>query len=404
VVENYERITFKREVRKVPDKPTATLLAPGHPLLDAVIDLTIQDLGDALNKGTIFIDRTDKQRDEPSALFAVEQKIVNSMIPPLTMNRHLDFIEVDSHGQGFISNTAPYLDFEEPSPSELSAATELIGRMLDVSQNGSIIRKWAVELRMDASLKHDRKIIEQRVEKTRVQVIERLNKEINHWDTEHNRLLYVEDKGKTGSISASTAFERARALETRRNNRLIELDREEALVALPPVVRGAAIVIPSALIEVGPRAPDVAMFAKNRKEVERRAVELALARERQLGHIPEEMPQNNRGFDIRSRHSNGEISYIEVKGRVQGADTFTITSSEVSFAQTQGGAHRLALVSVSPIAPELDEVRYLSNAFQEIQLSPSTASINERWDIYWALAIDPLVGSGKTAWTGKKDE
>lgn len=389
VVENYERVTFKRELRKVHDKPVATLLAPGHPLLDAVIDLTIEDLGSALTKGTVFIDRTDKQRDEPSALFAVEQKVVNSLIPPLTVDRHFDFIEVDSKGQGFISNTAPYLDFEAPTPTELSEAHQLIEQMISSSQNEAVVRKWAVELGMDSSLKRQKEAIEQRVEKTRIQVIERLNKEINHWDTEHNRLLYAEDKGRAGSISANTAFERARALETRKENRLLELDREEALVPLPPLVRGAAIVIPSALLSVELETPETALFAQNRKEVERRAVDLVLSTERELGRFPQEMAQNNRGFDIKSRSSSGEMTYIEVKGRIQDAETFTITSSEISFAQTQGMNHRLALVSVSRDGPDSDEVRYINNAFADIQLSQSTASINERWSDYWSKGQEP---------------
>lgn len=389
VVENYERVTFKRELRKVADKPLATLLAPGHPLLDAVIDLTIEDLGGALSRGTIFIDRTDKQRDEPSALFAVEQKIVNSLVPPLTVDRHFDFIEVDSNGRGFISNTAPYLDFEEPSEEELKAASGLIEKMVSGSQNEAVVRRWAVELGMDTALKQKRKMTEELVEKARIQVTERLNKEINHWDTEHNRLLYEEDKGKTGSISASSAYERARALETRRNNRLQELNREEAIIALPPIVRGAAVVIPSGLIEQTLSSPAAGLFAQSRKEIERRAVDLVLRHEKELGRVPEEMAHNNRGFDIKSRHLMGGYIYIEVKGRIQGADTFTITSSEVSFAQTQGVAHRLALVSVSSEGAEQDEVRYISNAFEHVQLSQSTASINERWSDYWSKGQVP---------------
>ena len=389
VVENYERVTFKRELRAVEGKPSATLLAPGHPLLDAVIDLTIEDLGGSLAQGTIFIDRTDKQKDAPSTVFAVEQKLVNSLVPPMTVSRHFDFIEVDSHSEGSLSNTAPYLDFEAPGPQELAAVQEIIASMPVSASDDNAARRWAVELGMDATLKRQREMVEQRVEKTRVQVTERLNKEINHWDTEHNRLLYSEDEGKSGSISASTAYERARALEARRNRRLQELEREEALVPLPPVVRGAAIVIPSSLLTPAGEEAEAALFAKNRKEVERRAVDLVLSREREMGHVPQEMAQNNRGFDIKSRRSTGEIVYIEVKGRIQGSDTFTITSSEVSFAQTQGSAHRLALVSVSPEGAECDEVRYVRDAFRDMRISESTASINERWLDYWSKGGSP---------------
>jgi hypothetical protein len=140
---------------------------------------------------------------------------------------------------------------------------------------------------------------------------------------------------------------------------------------------------------VASEEPDTALFAKNRKEVERRAVDLVLACEWELGHVPEEMPQNNRGFDIKSRRSTGEIVYIEVKGRIQGSDTFTITSSEVSFSQTQGPSHRLALVSVSLNGAASDDLRYLTDAFRDVQLSSSTASINERWLDYWAKGQRP---------------
>ena len=67
----------------------------------------------------------------------------------------------------------------------------------------------------------------------------------------------------------------------------------------------------------------------------------------------------------------------------------TLSLSEVSFAQTQGFSHRLALVSVSPEGLELDEVRYLSTAFDHLQLSERTASINERWQDYWLIGDEP---------------
>jgi hypothetical protein len=114
-----------------------------------------------------------------------------------------------------------------------------------------------------------------------------------------------------------------------------------------------------------------------------------MACERELGRDPYEMPPNNRGFDIRSITRSGEIVYLEVKGRIEGADTFTITASEISFAQTQGASHRLALVSVSPEGSHQDAVRYLTDAFASLQLGESTASMNERWDNYWSVGEAP---------------
>ncbi len=389
VVENYERVTFKRELKRVPNKPNATLLAPGHPLLDAVIDLTIEDLGGALSSGAVFVDPTEKQRDDVSMIYAVEQRVVNSVVPPMTIDRHFDFIEINSRSEGSISNMAPYLDFIAPKDSQLSKVRELVSAHLENSVNESSVRKWAVELGVNSSLQAKRKSAEQLRDKTKLQILERLNKEINHWDTEHNRLLYAEDKGKAGSISASAAFERARLLETRRDKRVLELEREASLFAMSPVVKAAAIVVPSRLLSPESDKTELASSVESRKLVERRAVDLVLSQERELGRHPIEMPQNNRGYDVRSTSRTGEIIYLEVKGRIAGSETFTITASEVSFAQTQGGSHRLALVSVSPEGAAFDEVRYLSDAFSSVLLSQSTASINERWADYWAIGKVP---------------
>ena len=224
-----------------------------------------------------------------------------------------------------------------------------------------------------------------------MQVVERLNKEINHWDREHNRLLGLEERGQFGRIRAEVAYERARRLEDRQLRRLEELNEEEALVARPPIIRGAALVIPSALLAEGRDTAEARTFARNTKAVERRAVDAVMAAERALGRHPEEMPQNNKGYDIRSWSVDRTTLYhLEVKGRIHGADTFTITTSEVQFAQTQGHSHRLALVSVSPDGAKHDELRYVLDAFDGVHVSSSTASINEVWKHYWQRGGEPV--------------
>ncbi len=39
-----------------------------------------------------------------------------------------------------------------------------------------------------------------------------------------------------------------------------------------------------------------------------------------LGRTPREMPQNNKGYDIESHTLDGDLLFIEVKGRIEGAD------------------------------------------------------------------------------------
>jgi SNF2 family DNA or RNA helicase len=391
VVENYERVTFKLEAKHVPGKVDATLLAPGHQLLESVIDLTLEDLGDSLTSGTIFVDNSDKQGDQISKIYAVEQRLVNSLIPPMTVDRHFDFIEVAIDSSATLLNIAPYLDFDPATDEQLEQIRQMISQIPLGDEDLSIARRRAVELGLVANLEIRRQDAADLQRRTQLQILERLNKEINHWDTEHNRLLYKEDKGKSGLITAKSAFERARHLEKRREARLEEVEREATLVALAPIVRTGAIIVPGKLLESG-QVSDDANFSSSveaRKEVERRAIDLVLQMERSLGREPFEMPQNNRGFDIRSLDHSGQLIYLEVKGRISGSETFTVTASEVAFAQTQGDSHRLALVDVSPDGKHQDQVRYLTKAFDVLHLSERTASINEKWLDYWQLGREP---------------
>ncbi|MCL2316990.1 MAG: DUF3883 domain-containing protein, partial [Actinomycetia bacterium] len=63
--------------------------------------------------------------------------------------------------------------------------------------------------------------------------------------------------------------------------------------------------------------------------------------------------------------------------------------NEVTFAQTQGDRHRLALVTVDPDDPARDEVRYVVNAFTGFHLNDATRSTNEDWARYWRRGGEP---------------
>lgn len=53
----YERVCFDRSSMRIDHGVTEQLLAPGHPLLDALVDHTIQTNGEALLSGTTLVDR-----------------------------------------------------------------------------------------------------------------------------------------------------------------------------------------------------------------------------------------------------------------------------------------------------------------------------------------------------------
>jgi hypothetical protein len=220
-------------------------------------------------------------------------------------------------------------------------------------------------------------------------VVERLDQEITYWQNEHTKK--APENNPQSQKEAAKAADRATELKLRKQKRLHELDKEEQLMSGSPFILTAAIIVPSSLLYSSEE--ERIKFAKDQdaiKEVERRAVDLVLQVEKSNGREPEEMPRNNKGFDIISRTKDGHSDYIEVKGRIEGSDTFLVTTSEISFGKTQGLNHRLAIVRVSKTGASGDELRYITDPFADLHDDAKVASVNLKWDDYWKIGTNPL--------------
>src|SRR5690606_10819513 len=214
---------------------------------------------------------------------------------------------------------------------------------------------------------------------------QRLIQQINYWDARHAELLDQQAAGRSLKIRPETALRRARDLERRLEKRLAALDADETLRPLPPVVAGGALVVPQGLVDrlTGRRDKPVAEYARDTAAVERRAIAAVMAAERRLGREPTEMPHNNKGYDIRSLTPDGHWVFIEVKGRILGADEFTVTRNEVLYGKN-ADRYRLALVSVHPGGPEHDEVRYVLDPFKGFDFGNFAADcVRGNWHEMW---------------------
>src|SRR6202030_4668259 len=88
------------------------------------------------------------------------------------------------------------------------------------------------------------------IDKVEREVRARLNREINYWDARAARLREEERAGKEQRINAQNAEATAARLVERLHKRQGEMDRERQVSALAPVLKGAALVIPSGLLKV----------------------------------------------------------------------------------------------------------------------------------------------------------
>lgn len=388
----YERITFEPGLTHVgAGKPDALLIAPGEPLLDAVADVIIERYGSALDRGTVFVDRTDSQPDVPVLMMAAEQSIDDPKGE--TLSKHFDYLQLDEQGEPRFSPAPPYLDYSSPTSEELPFLERLKTAQWVADNHDDELRHYVyaegtkprlVELqaRRDAENKH-----------VLAQVRSRLNAEIEFWYQQYNECLENEQQDRPGkrNMNSGIALKRAKEFEHRLETRSRELTGDAHLHARPAVIRGVALVVPEHLIPVAPEHARSRMFARNTEEVDRRAVAKVLEAERVIGRHPVEMPHNNKGFDIRSTDDQGRVFFIEVKGRIDTpeADTFTVSANEVAFAQSQGDRHRLAIVRVSPDGAAHDRLRYVLHAFDGIVPSDSTRSFNETLADYWSRSCQP---------------
>jgi SNF2 family DNA or RNA helicase len=59
VLSRYERICFEKDLINVPGKPLAAFICPGHPLLDATLDLILERYRDLMKQGAVLVDEDD---------------------------------------------------------------------------------------------------------------------------------------------------------------------------------------------------------------------------------------------------------------------------------------------------------------------------------------------------------
>ena len=123
VLTRYERLTFEKELISVPGKPLAEFICPGHPLLDATIDLILERHRDLLRQGAILVDENSMDEDV-RALVYLEHSIQDARTDRSgnrrVVSRQVQFAEVTASGDVRGAGYAPYLDYRPPTESELA--------------------------------------------------------------------------------------------------------------------------------------------------------------------------------------------------------------------------------------------------------------------------------------------
>jgi superfamily II DNA or RNA helicase len=306
----YQQIVFdKADLER---HPTAEWVTPGHPLFEAVRELTARGAEDDLRRGATYY---ELGRQLPSRLEVYTAAIRDGIGHEL--HRRLFVIEIPVEGGPIFRQPTLFLDLiaapgaevpELPGPSRSAIEQELVT---------AVLAPWCAVVATD-----------------RVQELARVGEHVRlSLDTLIDRQTrqYLElqaraEGGEDVGLALQQSEQALAQLGQRLDRRMAELDREGEIAIADVHPLATAFVLPH---------PEGARFQTmvSDPEIERIAMEIALAAERARGWMPQDVSAENRGFDILSQEpGTAGIRFIEVKGRA-GRGEVSLTRHEVETAR-----------------------------------------------------------------------
>ena len=265
------------------------------------------------------------------------------------VSKRLLYVELTEDDPPRHPHYAPYLDYRplkeaEPDVAAILERPECGWVTGDLEQRA---QEHAVTHVVPEHLQEIRSARLELIAKTEAAVKDRLTKEIAYWDHRASQLRDQERAGRAGAkLNSGEARRRADALQARLQQRLRELQLEAQLAPLPPVVLGGVLVVPRGLLAALAGEPATPPHAvRDTQESAARARAIIMAAERALGFEPTDRETEQLGYDIESRvPGTGRLRFIEVKGRVHGVDTITVTRNEILYSLNKPDDYRLAIV------------------------------------------------------------
>jgi superfamily II DNA or RNA helicase len=386
VLRRYSRICFERQAIQPLDKAgleRAVLMHPGHPLMLAMSDMILEQHANLLRQGSILVDPTDEGVD-PALLFLLTHEIKCG--DGSVLSKRLQFVRVGPDGQATFAGWAPHLDLEPLPEAEHTLLTDVIGApWLSSGQEARALSLAATTLVPE----HYGDVAQRRidhVEKTLNAVHERLSKEIAFWQDRWMKLKDDAEVGKDVRLNLQNIERTLGDLQGRLDNRKKELQAMRHVVNGTPVVLGAALIVPAGLMNRlrGDEPVDAvaATFAANaaaRSRIEQLAMTAVRQAEEARGCRVVDVSAAKCGWDLTSYPPavvgrQPDPKHIEVKGRVKGASTITITRNEMLYAFNQGDKFLLAIAIVGE-DDAIDGPHYIPSPFDR-EPGWGVASIN----------------------------
>ena len=374
VLRRYERVCFEKQYVRLIDRvgtPMASLIHPGHPLMQSVTDLVLEQHRNKLKQGAVLVDPSDMGLT-PKVMFIIDHSVKEGAKPDQVVSRRIQFVEIDPQGAAINAGWAPHLDMEPISQSDLALIKDVFAAPwlngTDAQNLEHVALGHASTHMVPEHFDEVRSRREQNVDKTLNAVHERLVKEINYWSDRYIKLQDDIAAGKDVRLTLDNVRRTIDELTARREFREKELLAMRHVISATPVVAGGALVIPAGLLAQRKGEPTFSADADARARVEWVAMHAVMNAERALGNEVIDVSAQKCGWDVTSmpRAVDGRLQqsrHIEVKGRAKGNTTVTVTRNEVLYGLNQQDKFILAIVMVD--GDKHEGPYYVTNPFTQ---------------------------------------
>jgi hypothetical protein len=344
--------------------------------------------GHLLRQGAVLLDAHD-EGTQPSLLLLLQHEVEE--LGGRAASRRLQFVRVFEDGRTAEAGAAPHLDLQALDDADLARVRPL----LEAPWVAGDVEARAVALAAERiAPDHFREVADRRrshVTRTREAVHARLTTEIIHQQNRYEKLELDEAAGKKVGPNLEKTRRIIRELQERIETRNRELSRAEYVASRTPTVLGAAFVVPAGLLASlrtgASTGASLSADAEARARIERRAMEAVTRAEEARGFAVRDVSALKCGWDLEAtrRHADGteERFFLEVKGRIDGADSVTVTKNEVISSLNRPGQWRLAVVKV-PAEGEVEGPFYFAGLFErepEFHTDAVTLNLARIWPL-----------------------
>lgn len=363
----YERIGFDGRDNTGPSDNQ--IIAPGHPLLDTLIDFSYEKYSNQLLRGAVFVDDLNRF-EHPRIMIVVRQVIRDGQSANIDSQnivlQRLLYVWLDDESHTIEEASKPCILGREALDSE----KEAVLKILQQNWLNTSLEKRAKEVtwrEVTAGLLEEVQCRRKRELGREMEAVElRFSNEIEDFEFLANRYNNIK-------IRSERYQQKAENLKERLNAKREDIECQLDINAPGPEVCGVAIVIPKCVL---PQSTDENAIDKHftlshatRKKVDEKAIRAVMSREVALGRVPKEISNSNSGYDIESTDQRtNRLLFIGVKGRNANAPTISMTKNEIMTAYNAKDAYTLAVILIDEDTT-VEQV-YLQNPIQVIGPPP----------------------------------